>query len=739
MDDAAETAKPPNGEELQKEGAKWIERIRAAEKREAEWRKDAAGAEKAFASDSKAKDGTLYDFNILHSNVETIVPAIYNSTPIPDVRRRFIEAIGEPPQDPTPQILQQAAQQMGLSPEQAQQAMQSPQGQQMAQQAMQSPQARMMMGKYQQELQAHQAKAQRDEDAKAFGDMIEQAIAVQIDDNRLDIEIEREAQDSFLSGRGIVRVKFDASFEGDVVSNEHFEFEAVSWRDFRMGPAKRWDKVPWEAFRHTASRETLEAKVIDPEIEASQRGVADIPTTGPENDEDDIPYWEIWCKETRKVYFIREHDGHILKIVDDPLGLKGFFPNPAPVQPITLTGKMTPVCPFTIYRKLADELDTITKRINKIMEGLKVRGIIAGDAAALVALAEAGDNEIRVETNLEGLAQTGGLEKAIMWWPVEQAVKVLKELYAQREIVKASIYEITGISDIVRGASQPSETATAQQIKTQWGALRIQKMQRMVERQVRDIFGIMAEIIASKFSPETLYKMTGIQVTEGVRMLMQEPILTGYRVDVESDSTVRADLTRAKKDMAEFMTGTGNYFKTMAPLVQTQPQLAEPITEIYSSFARVFKLGKQAEDALDKMGQIAKQAASNPQPNPEAEAAKAEAQAKAQDRQAEMQMKQAEFQMKDQAEQRKAALSAQQEQRKLAFEQQKAGIDLQVAQTNLQIKQVELAIKKEEASLSLQTKAAESQIRLDGQRQANAMKAEAAHEASEAKRQGADA
>jgi len=49
-------------------------------------------------------------------------------------------------------------------------------------------------------------------------------------------------------------------------------------------------------------------------------------------------------------------------------------------------------------------------------------------------------------------------------------------------------------------------------------------------------------------------------------------------------------------------------------------------------------------------------------------------------------------------------------------EQQKAGIDLQVAQTNLQIKQVELAIKKEEASLSLQTKAAESQIKLDGQR-----------------------
>src|SRR5690606_3036280 len=179
--------------------------------------------------------------------------------------------------------------------------------------------------------------------------------------------------------------------------------------------------VPWVSFRHTASRETLEAKVIDPELADAQAG-ADVPTTGPENDEDDIPYWEIWCKESKKVKFVREHDGRILKVADDPMGLKDFFPMPPPVQPITLTGKMTPVCPFSIYKKLADELDNITKRINKIMQGLKVRGIIAGDADKLLSLADADDNEIRVETNLEGLAQNGGLEKAIMWWPIEKAI-----------------------------------------------------------------------------------------------------------------------------------------------------------------------------------------------------------------------------------------------------------------------------------------------------------------------------
>jgi hypothetical protein len=633
MEAAADTPKTYDGAKLSAEGTKWMEKIRAAEKREEDWRKDAMAAEKAFTNDAKGEEGKLYDFNILHSNVETIVPAIYNSTPIPDIRPRWTEEIGEAPQPPQP-------------PQQAPGAPQDPQAMQMAQQEMMA---------FQQAAEAHQAKVQRDKDAKSFGDMIERVIANEIDDNRLDTEIEAEAQDAFLAGRGIVRVRFDATFpevaEGEPEqppTNEKLETEAVSWRDFRMGPAKRWNKVPWVAFRHTASRETLEAKVIDPEIEAAYQGVADVPTTGPDNDEDDIPYWEIWCRETKKVKFVREYDGHILKMTDDPLGLTNFFPMPPPVQPITLTGKMTPVCPFTIYKKLADELDSITKRINKIMQGLKVRGIIAAEASKLVSLAEADDNEIRVETDLEGLAQNGGLEKAIMWWPVEKASQVLEKLYQQRDIVKASIYEITGISDIVRGASNANETLGAQEIKTRWGALRIQKMQRLIERQVRDVFVIMAELIASKFSEPTLHQMTGIEITDGMRAMMQNPVLSSYRVDVESDSTVRADLTRQKEDMAEFLAGTGNFFGTMGPLIAQAPEMAEPVAEIYASMASVFKLGRSAEDALERMKQMAKQAAKNPPPNPEAEKAKAEMdlkkadmEGKAADRQQELQFKQA--------------------------------------------------------------------------------------------------
>jgi hypothetical protein len=584
-------------EDIKSLGEKWIAKIRASQEREKPWRDDAAEAEKAYAVDGKAQGGKLYDFNILHSNVETIVPSLYNSTPTPDIRRRFND---------------------------------------------------------------------KDPIARKFAEILERCISIQIDDNRLDNEVELSVQDAFLSGRGVVRLRFVADeqdepaiveeLENDAEAvedepqdprlvNEQVQIEAVSWRDFAIGKAQRWRDVPWVAFKHRLDRTEAE-ELIDRELYQQQFTEEDgKPDLGEEADEIDI--WEVWCKRSRTVKFIRAEDAKILKMVDDPLGLTGFFPMPSPVQPIMLTGKMTPVCPFSVYKRLADELDRLTKRINKIAEGMKVRGLMAGDAADVANLAQAGDNEIVVSSNLEQIAATKGMDGAITWWPIETSAKVLRELYAQREQVKQSIYEITGISDIVRGASQAAETATAQQIKTQWGSLRIKKMQNLIQRQVRDVFVIMAEIVTTKFSPERIEQMTGvslmpsdqdqpemIQQKAALFELMQQPVLTAYKIDIETDSTIRADVSKAKGEMGEFLQGTASYFQTMGPLLAQAPAAAEPVVEIYGAFASYFNLGKQAEDALERLVEMAKEAGNQAQeqqgPSPEQMAAEAEAQAKQQ-------------------------------------------------------------------------------------------------------------
>lgn len=601
-------------DDLERIGQHWLTRIKASEKREDDWMKTAERAENIYLCNNE--DGQAPHFNILFSNVETIVPSIYNSTPKPEIRARHGNT-----EDPM---------------------------------------------------------------ARVVSNIYERAIASQIDDNRLDMEIEQGAQDAYTAGRDIVRVKLDADeieqpplvVENDmgemvevpqepIAINERIIYENVSWRDYRQGPAKRWRDVPWVAYRHEVSTEEKERLENDDMAAVYDEQRDDV------DEDQDCTIWEIWCEETRRVLYIVADSGKVLDIKDDPLKLTGFFPQPAPVQPITPTGKLTPVCPYAAYEALAKELDVTTRRINAIVKGLKVRGAIAGDAGDIAEIAAAGDNELVSVGNIEGLVAAGGLAKAVMWWPIDMAITVLRELYVQRDQTKQAIYEVTGISDIVRGQANSAETATAQKIKTQWGSLRIKKMQRGIERQVRDLFVLSAEIIAQHFSAATLQKMTGIEVTPDIQQALGSP-LDHYRINVESDSTVRADLTKSRGEMSEFLQGTAQFFGTMAPIVESAPEAAAPLAKMYAAFAQQFNLGKSAEDALEQFVQMAEQSAKQPKgPTPEQEKMQAEM----------------DFKMKE------AMGKFELEVNKLRLQGENLKTDKQIKAVELQIKEQELGLK----------------------------------------------
>ena len=576
--------------ERQRIGKEWMARIRAQEKASESWRKDAQDAENAYMVSEEGAATPHY--NILHSNVETIVPATYNSTPSPDIRPR------------------------------------------------------------------HNVK---DDAAKLVCDIYERAISSQIDDEALDTEIEGTAQDSFLAGRGITRVKYEADMDGEILNGERVIYENVSWRDYREGPAKRWRDVPWVAYREHVYQDKLD-QMWDMDVSTQDQNEDSADDEGRKGG---IDLWQIWDKDSRQVITIAADKSEVIRFDDDPLGLPGFFPQPEPIQPIKVTGRRTPICPYSVYRALAKELDTQTKRIGKITAGLKVRGLFAGDANVMAAIRDAEDNSLVSVPELNGMASTTKFEDTIAWWPVDKAIVVLRELMAQREGTKQAIYEITGISDIVRGASKSSETATAQQIKTQWGSLRIKRSQNLIARHVRDLFVLTAEVMAKNFEPLSILNASGVsldlpqpelppmpQFPQGtppeimqqvgaehsrmVTRIKQEhqeaqarhtqavydgiTSLDHYRIDIESDSTVRADLTQKRGEMATFLQSTAQFFQTMAPIVQESPQAAGPIIEMYSSFARQFSLGKQAEDALDQMVEMSRDIRpgkqEQPQPDP---------------------------------------------------------------------------------------------------------------------------
>jgi hypothetical protein len=68
--------------------ANWLKEVDDALKREKKYRKLGQHSVRLY----EAKDPESVPFNILYSNTETLIPAVYNSLPIPIVQRKFKDA-----------------------------------------------------------------------------------------------------------------------------------------------------------------------------------------------------------------------------------------------------------------------------------------------------------------------------------------------------------------------------------------------------------------------------------------------------------------------------------------------------------------------------------------------------------------------------------------------------------------------------------------------------------------------
>jgi hypothetical protein len=365
--------------------------------------------------------------------------------------------------------------------------------------------------------------------------------------------------------------------------------------------------------------------------------------------------WEIWCEESKEVIFIAPSlKERPLKTEEDPLGLTHFFPIPRPLYATENTDSLVPVEPFRFYRDQADELDEITKRISGIIKTCKVRGIYDSTVTEMSNLMDAGENIMVPATDVLPLMQSGGLEKAIWLWPIERIAGVLIHLYNQREAIKTTIYEITGIADIMRGSSSASETLGAQQLKAQFGTMRLDDMRREVQRYARDLVRMAAEVMAEHFSPDTMAIMTEVQLPtneqkqqammqaqqmqaqgqplpkkfkEGMALPTWEEALEilrddkqrAYRIDIETDSTVAGDQAADQKAITELLTGISSFIQNAGPAVAAGYLPLDAAKSLLMTSVRRFKMGREVEDALDMIGVEEEGQEGENQPDPQME------------------------------------------------------------------------------------------------------------------------
>ena len=538
----------------------------------------------------------------------------------------------------------------------------------------------------------------------------------------------------------------EAGYEAGEVEGfeEYVCYDHVNRQDFLHEPARKWKEVGWVARRVWLTRKQGKKRFGDKwtDIEYSTK-----------NDTDDeykidkkAAVWEIWHKDMETVVWVHPNSKHVLDERDPWLDLEGFFPCGMPAYGTCEPETLIPVPDFLFYKDQIEEVNEYTARISALAEALRLKGFYSGGAedvsdAIETAMKTTDNNAVLIPVpSTAALGQ--GLKDAIVWIPLQDVASTITALIALRKEVIEDIYQISGISDIMRGETQASETLGAQNLKAQYGSVRVKGRQNEMIRLADDTMKLAGEIMSENFQPETLMSMGQVekivpgQMIQQVEMMKQQeaqmqqqlqaqqqqpqqpgqppmppqqmpqmppiPELPRDAVAMEevmqllrdermrpfvlrtaSDSTIQPNEDQEKQRRNEFAQAVGGLLTQALPMVQAAPQTGALVGRILQFVTSAYRSGRELESDIDDFVDQMEEAAKNPpEPAPDPAMVKAEADAKA---------KEADGQMK-----------AQQAQQKMQADAQKMQADGQLAMMQAQLKQQEAASKMQELQMKAQ-------------------------------------
>lgn len=469
----------------------WETRAKKIIKRYRDDRGDGDGAGDGMQAESNMGS----KFNILWSNVQTLKPALFAKTPKPVVERRYLD---------------------------------------------------------------------RDDVGRTASVILERALLYELDAGGYKAAVEKAVLDRLLPGRGVVWLRYEPKFTpmaaktagepagdvvapaddaaettgdetltnpdqtetGEEVASESTCVDYVDWQDFRTSPARTWEEVWWIDRKVYMTRKEMKRRRFKgwdkvPLDWSPNKDLKTAPSTASDTGDNEgqmrATVHETWCKTDRRVYWwAKMWPDDMLDEQDDPLRLEEFWPVPKPLFASMTNETLVPVPDYYEYQDQAVELDDLTNRISWLTKSIKSAGCYDASIPELQRMFEEGfENRLVPVDNMAEFSQKAGANGMGHIWllPIVDQAKVLQELFVAREQVKQSLYEITGISDIVRGAAAAggAKTATEQRIKGQFASMRLNDMQAEVARFCRDTLRIMGEIISEHFDPMTLFLVSGFE------------------------------------------------------------------------------------------------------------------------------------------------------------------------------------------------------------------------------------
>lgn len=641
-----------SSDDLAKPGPYWHKQLEEAETYFKEWHTRGDRIIKRYRDERMLTEHKRRKFNILWSNVQVMKPALYGKQAKPDVQRRHND---------------------------------------------------------------------RDPVGRVSSMMLERCIVYEIEHRKdFDQAMNGMVDDRLLPGLGVAWVRYEPTIvavdgaegaaqvtDDEQVPNErvtaaHSPCDYVHWKDYLCSPARTQEEVWWRSrYVYMTSEEGEERfgdifKNVPIEYDATQQEKDGKANKALSDKKAKVA--EIWNKRTNKVCWVACGYPHALDERDDPLGLEGFFPCTL-ISATTTTDTIIPVPDYAQYQDQAEELDTYTQRISSLTRAVKANGVYNAEFKAIRRLMNEGvDNTMEPVDAWAAFAEKGGLKGAMDLMNTDPIIKALEVVVAQRELSKQTIYEVTGMSDVIRGATNPNETLGAQQLKASFGSLRLKASQADVARAATDLFQMKAQLICKFYPPEVIREMSGIaetldgqneQIVQQALQLLKNSQLRDWRINVESDSLAQLDEMSDRAARVEAVATVGTFMKNAFPILAQAPQLIPAASETIQFLMRGFRVAKPLEaaweEAMQAAAQAAEQAAANPQPNPQVEAEKAKAQAEVQKAQVGVQVAQQKGQITLAVAQQKGQIDREKQQNDMAMDKERAQAEQENDLTGLAI------------------------------------------------------
>jgi hypothetical protein len=510
------------------------------------------------------------------------------------------------------------------------------------------------------------------------------------------------------------------------------------WRDVLWSPCRTEAELTWKAFRAYMTKDEATTRFGKEVAEALSYN-----TTGPRLNEDKVneiktnesqaEIWEIWDAQKRKVYWYSKGYAKWLDAQDDPLGLDGFYPDGSWMVANTSTTKYLPKPDYEMARTLYEEIDELESRLALLTGACKVVGVYDRQSKDIQRmLTEGVENQLIPVDNWAMFAERGGLKGMTDWLPLEQVTNALQVLTAQQQGRIAQLYQVTGMSDIMRGqATEAGATATEQRIKAQYGSVRIQSIQDEFANFAQDLLNKKVQIIQRFYDPERIIKLSNIQNTPDAALAQQAVALIknfadfNIRIAIKAESLAQVDYDQRQQERTAFLQAVSQFMGQSATMLEQKPEMAPFMMQLLKFGVTGFKASAEMEGILDQMiagMQQAEQAkqAQPPQPSPEQMKAQADQQAQ----QADMQIAQQKAASDQALAQQQAQADAAKAQQEMAARQQEMQNDMLKFQAEQKARDEEHSMRMSELLLQFQ------QAKELGDQKIEAAKASAAAKAS---------